>query len=147
MPGPNYTMTIGGSAVNIQAGTLHVENAIGARSTGGVMVWGPLGTVYQYGTKVQLFDDVGALAFSGYTTKDKVAKIGGARQGTGFLEHSIQLMDNAYRADKRRVFKTYLAQTAGFIVNDLLANYLAVEGVTKTASSIATGPTITEVIW
>lgn len=143
----NYTAKVGGSLVNVVAGSLHVENQIGQRSTGGLQVWGALGVRYQYGTQVQVFDDTGALVYSGYTTKDKKTKKGGARQGTGFLEHDLQLMDNCYRADKRRVFKTYLAQTAGFIVNDLLGTYLAPEGVTKTATSIATGPTITEVIW
>lgn len=142
-----YTMKIGGVSVNVITGSLDVQQQIGQRSTGRVKVWGALGTVWQYGTQVQVFDDAGALVFSGYTTKDKARKPGGARQGTGLLEHDIQLMDNAYRADKRRVWKTYLQQTAGFIVGDLLAAYLAAEGVTKTAGSVATGPVITEVIW
>jgi hypothetical protein len=44
-------------------------------------------------------------------------------------------------------FLTYLATSAGSIVNALLAQFLAAEGVTSTSSSIAAGPTITEVIW
>lgn len=141
----NYTAKIGGSLVNVVAGQLHVENQIGQRSTGGMQIWTNLGVVYQYGTQVQVFDETNALVYAGFTTKDKIRKI--ARQGTGLLEHDIQLMDNCYKADKRRVFKTYLAQTAGFIVNDLLGSYLAPEGVTATTTSIASGPTITEVIW
>lgn len=145
--GTNYTAKIGGSLVNVIAGTMNVQNQIGQRSTGSLTVWSSLGTYWQYGTSVQVYDETGALAFSGFVDKDKAKKAGGARQGTGYLEHDLSLMDNAYKADKRRVFKTYLNQTAGSIVNDLLGAYLAAEGVTATATSIATGPTITEVIW
>lgn len=142
-----YTVKIGGALVNVVAGSLNVINQIGQRSTGSIRVWGPLGTVYQYGTAVQIFDETGARVYSGFTVKDRASKPGGAPSGTGLLEHDITLMDNCYKADKRRVFKTYLQQTAGFIVNDLLGAYLSQEGVTKTANSIAAGPTITEVIW
>jgi hypothetical protein len=143
----NYTATIGGAPVNVLAGTLNVQNQIGQRSQGELRVWSALGVTWQYGTQVQVFDDTAALVYSGYVSKDKASKPGGARLTTGYLEHDIRLMDNCYRADKRRVFKSYLGVTAGFIVNDLLASYLAAEGVTGTSSSIAAGPLITEVIW
>jgi hypothetical protein len=142
-----YTVKIGGTSVTVLAGSLNVQQQIGQRSTGSIRIWSALGVVYQYGTQVQVYNDAGALAFSGYTTKDKARKPGGARQGTGLLEHDITLMDNAYRADKRRVWKTYLSATCGFIVQDLLVSYLAAEGVTSQAASIATGPVVVEVIW
>lgn len=146
MTSTNYTAKIGGSLVNIIGGTLNAVKQIGQRSTGGIKIWSALGTVYQYGTQVQIFDETGALAYSGFTSKDKVTK-SGAQQGTGYLEHDIQLMDNCYKADKRRVFKTYLGVTAGAIVNDLLGTYLSAEGVTSSPGSIASGPVITEVVW
>lgn len=142
-----YTAKIGGALVNVQAGGLNVVNQIGQRSTGSLKVWSALGQIWQYGTQVQVFNDAGVKVYSGYTTKDKASKPGGARQSTGYLEHDISLMDNCYRADKRRVFKTYLGASAGAIFTDLCNTYLAAEGVTYTASSIAAGPTITEVIW
>lgn len=142
-----YTAHIGGASVNVVAGTLSVTSQIGQRSQGSLGVWSALGVYWQYGTQVQVYDASGALAFAGYTTKDEAAKSPGARQGTGYLEHTISLMDNCYRADKRRAFKTYLGLSAGAIVRDLLTSYLAAEGVTSTAASIATGPIITEVIW
>lgn len=142
-----YTAYIDGVAVNVKAGSLNVVNQIGQRSTGSIAVWTALGIRWQYGTRVTLYDDAGNLAYAGYIAKDKAYKAGGSRQGTGYLEHDITLMDNSYRADKRRVFKSYLAQTAGYIVKDLWGAYLNAEGVTYTATSIATGPTITEVIW
>lgn len=147
MTAGTWTATIGGSAVTITAGSLSVTNEVGQRSQGSLQVKTALGVLYQYGTRVLIYDDTGALAYSGYTTHDKATKPTGSRQGQGWLEHDIQLMDNCYRADKRRVFKSYLNVSAGYIVNDLLGAYLAPEGVTATATSIAAGGTITEVIW
>lgn len=142
-----YTAKIAGATVNVIQGTLNVTNEIGQRSTGSLHVWGALGTVYQYGTAVQVYDDQGALVYNGFTTKDKASRGPGARQNVGVLEHDLTLMDNAYKADKRRVFKSYALQSAGYIFTDLINSYLAAEGVTFTAASVATGPTIVEVIW
>lgn len=142
-----FTATIGGSPVNVIAGTLRVDNQIGQRSTGQIGVWSALGTTWQYGTRVIVTDDQGSVVYSGYVVKDKATRGAGARQGVGYLEHDISLMDNCYRADKRRVFKTYLGVTADYIVNDLLNYYLVAEGVSSTPTSIAAGPLITEVIW
>lgn len=142
-----YTAKINGAFVNVQAGSLDVVNQIGQRSTGSLKIWGPLGTIYQYGTQVQVYDENNALAYSGFTTKDKARKSGGARQGTGYLEHDIQLMDNCYKADKRRARKSYIMQTSGYIVNDLLSAYLAPEGVSALPGSIATGIVIPEARW
>jgi hypothetical protein len=141
----NYTAVIGGTPVNVVAGSLHIENQIGQRSQGSMTVWSGLNTAWLYGTRVLIYNDQGALAYTGYTSKDKASKPGGAPQGTGYLEHQLQLMDNAYRADKRRVFKTYLSTAAGAIATDLFNTYLAPEGCT--IGAIASGPIITEVIW
>jgi len=143
-----YTAKINGTLVNIAAGTLSVTNQIGQRSQGSVTIWGALGTVYQYGTQLQVFDETGALAYAGFISKDKAYRDPGARQGDlGYLLHDLTLMDNCYKADKRLVFQSYLNATAGAIVNGLLTAYLAAEGVTATATSIATGPTITQGTW
>jgi hypothetical protein len=141
----NYTATIGGQSVNLIAGTLDIQNQIGQRSTGSMRVWTNPGVFWLYGTRVLIYDGNGALAFAGYTTKDKAIKA--SRQGQGFLEHDITLMDNCYKADKRVVFYSNLNASAGQIVRDLLSRYLAAEGVTATASSIASGMTIPEVAW
>lgn len=143
----NFTAKVGGSLVNVLAGSLNVTNQIGQRSTGSMSVWSNLGVYWQYGTQVQIYDESNALVYAGYTSKDKASRPAGSRQGSGYLLHDLQLMDNSYRADKRRVFKSYLSVTAGYIVNDLLGAYLSAEGVTSTSTSIASGPTITKVIW
>src|SRR5579872_7371064 len=142
----NYSVKIAGSLVNAMAGSLNVQNQIGQRSTGSLQVWSNLGVSWQRGTSVRVFDLSNALVFSGFTTKDKVVKVG-SRQGQGFLEHNLQLMDNAYLADKRSVWQTYLNMSAGAIAQDLVGRVLTQEGVTYTATSIAAGPTIPEVIW
>lgn len=148
VPGASaYTAVINGSPANVKIGSLNVTNQIGQRSTGSVSTWGALGVRYQYGTQIQIIDDLGALAFSGFISKDHAYKAPGSRQGQGYLEHDLTLMDNAYKADKRKVFKTYLNQTSGYIVKDLWGAYLAQEGVTVTATSVASGMTIPEVIW
>lgn len=143
--GTNYTMKIAGNAVNVESGTLDVINQIGQRSTGTVTVWSNPGVKWSRGTRVQVFDQNNSLVYSGYTTKDKVLK--SSRQGHGYLEHQLTLMDNCYRADKRLIFEQFLNVSAGTIVRSILTNVLAAEGVTATATSIASGATITAVVW
>jgi hypothetical protein len=143
--GTNYTMKIGGQFVNVYGGSLDVQNQIGQRSTGQVMVWTAPGVHWRKGTQVLLYDPNNVLAFSGYVSKDKATK--GSRQGTGYLDHTITLMDNCYRADKRYAFGQWLNVSAGQIVKDLYTTILAVEGVTITPTSIATGPTMIEVVY
>jgi len=137
---------IGGIRYGIQAGTMNIQQAIGQRGTGSMEVWTAPGIYWTYGTQCQIYDVSGNLAYSGYVSKDKITK-SGARQGTGYLKHTLTLMDNCYKADKRVIFASYLNQSAGSIVLDILGKVLASEGVTVTASSIAAGPTITEAIW
>jgi hypothetical protein len=141
-----YTAKINGSLVNVIAGTLNVQNQIGQRSTGGLRVWSALGVNWQYGTQIQVYDEIGALAYNGFVVKDKITKRG-ARQGYGLIEHNLTIMDNCYKTDKRVIFASYLNQSAGSIVQSILGAVLASEGVTATANSIASGATITEVIW
>lgn len=141
-----YSTYIGGQPVDSQAGNLSVQNQIGQRSTGSIQVKTPLGVAWQYGTQVQVYDPNGNLVYAGYTTKTKVTKVG-ARQGTGYLEHTPQMMDNCYRADKRVIFRSYLLASAGSIAQDLVNRVLYQEGVTYTSTSIAAGATIPAVIW
>ena len=141
------TVYVGGVIYQAEAGTLNVVNQIGQRSTGSISVWSAVGVTWARGTRVQIYNANGTLAYAGFTGKDKAYKPEGSRQGVGYLLHDLTLMDNCYKADKRVVFTSFLNTSAGSIVQYLLSNILAAEGVTSTASSIATGPTITEVIW
>lgn len=141
------TVYIGGTIYQAVAGTLDVVNQIGQRSTASISVWSNVGVSFLYGTRIQVYSAAGALVYAGFVSKDKAYKPDGSRQGSGFLLHDLTLMDNCYKADKRVVFTSFLATSAGAIVQSLLSQVLAAEGVTSTASSIAAGPTITEVIW
>lgn len=141
-----YTAYVDGRLVNVIAGSMHVENQIGQRSTGGCSVWTPLGTVWNYGTHFTLYDDQGELAYNGYIVKDKAYKSGSPLLA-GYLEHDLTLMDNVYKADKRRAKGQYLNQSAGSVVKNLVDTILKQEGVTYTSSSIADGLTIVQIVW
>src|SRR5690242_4890581 len=105
----NYSAFVGGAAVNLVAGTLNVTNQVGQRAQGSVTVWTALGITWQYGTQFLLYDETGTTVYAGYVVKDKAYRDHGANQGdAGVLLHDLSLVDNCYRADKRRVFKSYL---------------------------------------
>jgi hypothetical protein len=139
--------TVDGLPVSVLAGTLQAQQQIGQRGTGSAEVWSPLGVLWSYGTAVNIVDGSGNLAFTGYISKDKATKDTGSRQGTGYLHHYLTLMDNAYRADKRLVTRSYLQVTADAIVIDLATTILAAEGVSMTGSSVAAGILIPQVSW
>jgi len=132
-----FTVTITGQAVNIEAGTLTIQNAIGQRSTADFVVTDTTGSLhFDEGQSVTIVDYLSTLLFFGYVASSTETKPGyGA-----VLQHRIQCMDAGYLADKRIAAKAYTNQTAGAIVNDLLSTYLAPEGVV--AGTIQDGPTI-----
>jgi hypothetical protein len=142
----SYSARIGGTLVSVIAGSVSIDQQIGQRSTGSIQVWTALGNYWSYGTQVLLYDGDGVLVFAGYVSGDKATK-SGARLGVGYLEHSIALMDNCYRADKRVAFKSYRDTAAGDIVRALVDSILVDESVVYTSTSIATGPNIPEVVW
>lgn len=143
----NYATLIAGKLVSAKAGTLNVQNQIGQRSTGALQVKSALGTYWLYGTQIQVFNASGGLAYAGYISKDKASKAPGSRQGTGWLDHNLTLMDNCYRADKRRAFGAYLQARAGTIVTDQLNKILVAEGVTSLPGSIAAGALIPQAVY
>ena len=53
----------------------------------------------------------------------------------------------ATEADKRLIFASYTQTSAGQIVADIISQVLASEGVTYSAATVASGPTITQVTW
>jgi hypothetical protein len=91
------------------------------------------------GAALSLYAPAGTKLFAGFIeTPEEI------RDGNGLL-HTIQCKDNHYLADKRLVVKSYANKTLAFIVNDILTDYLAAEGIT--AGTIQTGPTISEAIF
>lgn len=59
--------------------------------------------------------------------------------------HKIQCVDYLYISDKRIIAKVYTNLTAGYIIKDILTNYLTVEGVT--AGTIQDGPNVTQAVF
>lgn len=78
--------------------------------------------------------------FGGFVDDPSLSQI----KGNNSLIHDITCMDYVYLADKRIAAASYENKTCGYIVNELITNYLASEGVT--AGTIQDGPTVIESI-
>ena len=130
------SVTISGIPVSVMSGSLSVNDRIGERSTCRFVAMDEAGTAhYQRGQPVAVSDLSSNLIFSGYIDSAPETYTGPA----GGLRHSISCMDNHYLADKRVAIKAYTDTSAGDIVQDLLTEYLAEEGVT--VGNIEAGPT------
>ncbi len=123
----SYLVKIAGVPSYVLAGTLSIQAAIGRRSQASFVIHNQeVTTHYQQYQQVAIYDQNGALAFSGYITDPKEQQPGFARS----LTHTITCCDQHYCADKRVVAATYVNRTIGYMVNDMVTNILAAEGVT-----------------
>jgi hypothetical protein len=144
MPSSAYTININGVAASVVAGSMHVVNMIGQRSQATFEVFDVTGSIfYAQGSHVEIFDEAAVLIYAGFVERDRITKPG----FQPMLVHAITCKDMHYLADKRLAASSYLLQPAGVIVLDLFNKYLAAEGVTITATSIALGPTISEAVF
>jgi hypothetical protein len=124
--------------------SISIEDTIGERSTASFTVWDETGTAhYSKGTPYQIFNDDNELLISGVVEDSKAKKCSPVEPG---ILHDITGIDNHYFADKRIAAKSYKAQTAGYIIRDLIQSYLADEGITA-STQIQDGPVINEVIF
>lgn len=138
-PTPAVSCTIAGVSVTLLGmdGNPSISDAIGQRSTCKLVVRDDLGTArYAQGSAVYVYDNTGALIFGGIVQTDTIQK----PSWGNLLLHSVACADWHYLADKRIVATSYANVTCGFMVNDLVTNFLASEGVT--VGSIQTGPTL-----
>ncbi len=124
-PTGTYTVLINGQAMFVIARTLTSEGSVGRRATASFTVLTDTNTHFAQYQQVSIFDQNAVLAFSGYITIPKKQKPG----FQPYLVHAIQCTDQHFLADKRIVAASYTNQTIGFMVADILANYLAAEGV------------------
>lgn len=125
-PLSTYQVSVGGTLVPIMQGSLNIDLTIARRSTCTFDIEDIAGAWhFQQGQQILLSNAVGVLVYGGFvqTVREKKSSYGGA------LIHSVTGMDMHYLADKRIVASSYLAQTTHFIVNDVLTNTLAAEGV------------------
>ena len=140
----NYIVKVAGSVANVLAGTLDINNTIGQRSTCTFTAWDVTGSIIWFqGSHVEVYDLNNIKKYGGFVETDEMSKPG----YSALLEHQVTCKDYHYLADKRLAARSYLNQTVGSAVLDLFNNYLVSEGVTITATSIAAGPMIPEIVF
>ncbi len=120
-------VTISGTPVTIVPLSLNISDAIGQRSVASFTVQDAAGAShFLAGQPVIVRDDSGFVVYSGYIFKAKRAT---GSSYSNLLLHQVTCQDQHYPADKRIAATSYASQTCGFMVNDLVTNWLAAEGV------------------
>ncbi|HEX3046218.1 MAG TPA: hypothetical protein VHY08_15790 [Bacillota bacterium] len=118
---------INGVAVVYVQGSITIDDNIGERSTASFTVWDETGTIhFNKGMPYEIYDNDGEMLISGVIEDCQETLVSPVEPG---ILHDITGIDNHYFADKRLAAKSYKGQTAGYIVNDLIENYLKVEGI------------------
>ena len=126
----------------IEIGSFLIEDVLEERSQCSFVVVDTSGAfAFSQAMRVMVTDLFGELLFSGFVDRVNEA----ADPGTTVVRHSVDCIDNHYLADKRIIAYSAEDKTAGAIVDDLIDEYLAAEGIV--AGTIETGPTITETIF
>jgi hypothetical protein len=125
------TLTAGNTVATLEAGSLAIDDKVGARSSGSLLIRDEAGALtLAQGTPVVVKDANNRRVVSGFVPKD-IEHPNLAFASPGLL-HSIDLMDMVYLAEKRRAAASYASKTCGFMANDLLTTYLTAEGVLGT---------------
>jgi hypothetical protein len=121
----------------IYVNSMSLDNAVGQRSTAQLTLRDDdAENHYEDGQRVDVFDDEqdDLLIFSGVMDGDDEE----ALEPNGGLRHKVALKDWHYLADKRLVAATYDAgETAGDVASDIVAGWLAEEGVVGTTTQPA----------
>ncbi len=121
-----YTVQVNGVNQFVVAGSLKIDSTIGRRSQAAFYLKADANTHFQQYQQVSIFDSSNVLAFAGFITSPKESKIGFQNS----LITAITCTDKHFLADKRIIVASYTNKTCGFIVQDIVNNYLASEGVT-----------------
>lgn len=133
-----YTLTINNVEYGWLIGSFSETDNINDRSTCSFMV----DSTVTLTVGMEVIVENGAMRVFGGTIDSLKRR---TPQGTNLKRYSLTCVDYNQLADKRRVAATYTNQTVSYIVNDIITNYLAAEGVT--AGTIPTGPVITEAVF
>ncbi|GAG93688.1 unnamed protein product, partial [marine sediment metagenome] len=124
---PGVQVLIGGEIPDLVKGSLSIELTIEERSIASFTLFDSLGAdSYEWGQPVSIWDITDTRIFDGFVAEPEMRRV----SPDGGIYHAIRCMDNHYLADKRLVIASYTNENAGDIVTDLLADYLAAEGVT-----------------
>lgn len=117
--------------------SLSIEDEINARTTASFDLVDTAGTFHpEPGQVVQIKDNSLNLVFSGFLEEPEEHR----PLGTNILQYKITCVDNQAIADRRFVNESFVNQTAGAIVTNILTTILADEGVI--AGNIQTGVTL-----
>lgn len=122
-----YRVNIGGVDVQSLAGSLNFSFSVGRKSQGRCTIKTDTNTFFQQYQKILIYDQSGTLAFSGYINTP-TASLNLSKKS---LIWTLQCTGQDYLAKKRVVAATYTNKTCGFIVQDIMTNILASEGVTR----------------
>lgn len=140
-------INVSGVAIERLKGSVNIYDAIEQRSTASFVAVDRLGVeTYQKGQPIEIISNIpippfAHPEFTGFIENVKRHKI--APNDTT-IYWTIQCIDNHYLADKRIAAEIYTSKTAKYIVEDLITNYLAAEGVT--VGEVQTGPTFEGVV-
>ena len=116
-----------------------ISDKINARSTLNVTVLDKQSATISEGAEFQMFNGATKI-FEGV-----ILRIRKYESDPNVLYYNLDIVDNSALADRRVIAKTYVNQTAGDIVTDLIAEVLGEELVT--AGTIATGPIIKKAVF
>lgn len=107
--------------------TLQIEDEINARSVARFQLVDKVGALsIEDGAPIEIYDYSGNMIFSGFTIYPRrINPI-----GTDAIFYDVECVDQQCLADRYLVAESYTNQTAGYIVNTILTNYLAADGVT-----------------
>ena len=107
--------------------TLEIDDEIAARSTARFNLVDVNGSLeVDDGIPIEIYDYNGTLVFGGFTNYPRrVNPI-----GTDALFYDIDSIDYNSIADRYLVAESYISQTCGYIVDDILTKYLSVDGIT-----------------
>lgn len=134
--GQSATITLNGQVASVmtdgshlffESGSLRMDQAIGQRSGADFVIVDEAGAQhYEQGNPVVITDDVtGLRVFSGVVDDS----LENQPAHTALLTHQITCVDNHYYADKRRIAYSNTNVAAGTIVQDIVTQVLASEGI------------------
>lgn len=117
--------------------TLEIEDEINARSVARFQLVDKTGALsVDDGAPIEIYDYSGNLIFSGFTIYPQIMN----PIGTDAIFFNVDCIDQHCIADRYLVASSYINQTAGYIVNDLITQYLSDDGIT--AGTIQDGITL-----
>jgi len=129
---------IGGTTHLVYRDSLNMTERVGERSSASCRIHDRDSAYsFQRGQSVVIYDDDGVKIFGGVVSGKPTMKRVSPASG---LMHKLRFSDWHYLADKRNAARSYTDKTTGYMVSDLVTEYLAAEGVTE--GDVQAGPTI-----